>query len=306
MAGKRSPRVFINRSGRETTASAALRSHLREMQRTLDSKIEALARSVTPASVHACRTQTRRLRAFLRTFRHAFNPVQLARYEDLLRRLSRDLAPLRSADIEQQIIERLSQEHPVAKGDRMHDALAIAARTRLHALSDLKTKMNGGVWLRRLERLRRAALDPRLTIESQAPMADMAARVLSRRRRRLRRQFRSPKPSPRALHKRRMKIRALRYVLERCAPDTAAVRAELEQLRILQDCLGELHDEWTLWQRLGRQHPPPCANTDIRSRLRSRREELLQRAQKHQNQLVWIWKDVQLDGIGDSRVAAVA
>jgi len=306
MAGKPSPRNSIHRSGGEVTVSAALRHHLREMQACLDSRIETVSRSVTPANVHACRTHARRIRAFLRTFRHAFNPAPLALYEDLLRRLTRDLAPLRSADVEQQVIERLMQGQNLPREEGLEDALAIAARIRLRALWDLKAKMNGGVWLRRLERLQQAVADPRLIIASRAPMAALTAQLLRRRRRRLRRQFRSPKPSAESLHKRRMKVRALRYVLERCAPDTAALRGELEQLRVLQDCLGELHDEWVLRQRLGLQRPQLRVNIEIRSRLRRRREELLRCAQKHQNQLLRIWKDMQPGRMGDSRFAAVA
>jgi CHAD domain-containing protein len=222
--------------------------------------------------------------------------VQLALYVDLLRRLTRDLAPLRSADVEQQIVERLAQGLSSPSEEGLEEVLAIATRVRLRALADLKARMNGGVWLRRLE----------LIIASQEPMAAVAARALSRQRRRLRRQFRSVKPTAEALHKRRMKIRALRYVLERCVPDTATVRAELEQLRMLQDCLGEIHDEWVLRQRLARQRPRPRANIDIRSRLRRRRGELLRSVQKHQNRLLRIWKDMQADRSGDLRLAAVA
>jgi len=299
-------RVSMTSNTYEITVSVALSRCMRKMQRSLERKFAALSHGVTPATVHACRTQTRRLRAFLRTFRHAFNPVKLARYEDALRRLSCELAPLRTADVELQVIERLTPELSIPKEDGEGGVLEIAARARLCALTDLKAKMNGGVWLRRLERLRQAGSDPQLIIESQAPMTVMAARVLSRRRRRLRRQFRTLQASAEALHKRRRKIRTLRYALECCAPDYATARAELKQLRLLQDCLGEIHDAWVLQRRLVRQRPHLRANIEIRSRLRGRREDLMHRAQQHQNQLLRIWKDMQRDRIGDSRVAAVA
>ena len=296
----------MNHRGREDTVSASLRQHIRQMQLSLDAALDALSRSVTPLTVHACRTQTRRLRAFLRTFRHAFHRAEFARYENLLRRLTRELAAVRSADVEQQIIERLAHDQCIPREDGLQEVLAIAAHARSRAVSDLKARMIGGVWARRRERLRQASSDPRLIVESQAPMVVMTARVLNRRRRRLRRQLRAHKRSPKALHKRRLKIKLLRYILERCAPDNAAVRAELKQLRLLQDCLGEFHDEWTLQRRLALQRPYLRATIDIRSRLLGRRDELLHSIEKHRDHLLRIWKQAPPGGIRDVRTAAVA
>lgn len=293
-------------SGPEITVSASLSRSIRQMQRSLDSRLEALSRRVTPLTVHACRTQARRLRAILRTFKHAFNPTELARYENVLRRLTRELAPLRCADVELQVIERLARDRSIPKEDGLEEVRAIAAHARSRALWDLEAKLIGGAWLGRLERMRQTASDPQLIIESQAPMAVMALRILSRQRRRLRRQFRTHKPSPKALHKRRLKIKTLRYLLERCAPDNAAVRAELKQLRLLQDWLGEFHDEWTLRRRLARQSPHLRATIDIRFQLRWHRVEILRSIEKHQHHLLRIWKDTPPHGVRDPRAAEIA
>ncbi len=290
----------------ETTVSASLRQYIRQMQLSLDAALDALARSVTPITVHACRTQTRRIRAFLRTFRHAFNSVELARYENMLRRLTRELAPVRSADVEQQVIERLAQEQCIPREDGLQEVLAMAAYARSRAVWDLQARMIGGVWSRRRERLRQASSDPKLIAESRAPMAVMTARILSRRRRRLRRLLRAHKRSPRALHKRRLKIKSLRYILERCAADNAAVRAELKQLRLLQDHLGEFHDEWTLQRRLAHQRPYLRANIDIRSRLLGHRDDLLHDIEKHQRHLLRIWKQAAFQRVRDLQTAAAA
>jgi CHAD domain-containing protein len=298
--------ISKNSSSREITVRAALSEHLREMQHSLDASFAALSRTVTPDTVHACRTQSRRLRAFLRTFKRAFNSAEAARYENLLRRLTRDLAPLRSVDVEQQVVERLAHDQCIPEEDGLQEVREIAARARSRAVWDLKARMSGGIWRRRLQRLRQASSDPKLIRESRVPMAAMAARALRRRRRRLRRQFLAQKSSAKALHKRRLKIKTLRYVLERCAPDNAAVRLELTELRQLQDCLGEFHDEWILRRRLARRRPYLRAHADLHSRLRGHRDELLRSIEKHQRQLLRIWKDAQRDRIRDRHTAAVA
>jgi CHAD domain-containing protein len=306
MAGKRNPRIPINRNGREITASASLRRYLRQMQGSLDSRIEALSRSATPVAVHDCRTQARRLSAILRTFRHAFDTAELTRYENALRHLTRDLGPARNADVARQIIERLAEDQCNPREDGLEELRTIAAHARSLAVRDLKARMIHKAWLRRLEQLRRAASNPALIIKSQVPMAVMAARVLRRRRRRLRRQLRAHERSAKALHKLRLKVKTLRYVLECVTPQNAAVRAEMKQLRLLQNCLGEFHDEWDLRRRLAHQRRYFRANIDIRSRLCGHREELLRSIESHQDHLLRIWKQAPAERIRDLRTAAAA
>lgn len=290
----------------EITASVALSRCMRQMQRSLERKLYALSDGVAPATVHGCRTQARRLRAFLRTFRHAFNAAELTRYENALRRLTRDLGPPRNADVAQQIIGRLAEDQCIPREDGLQELQAIAAHARTRAVWDLKARMIGKAWLRRLERLRRAASNPALIVESQVPMAVMTARVLRRRRRRLRRQLRANKRSPKALHRLRLKVKTLRYVLECVAPQDAAVRAEMKQLRLLQDYLGEFHDEWILRQRLARQRRYFRATIDIRSRLLGHRDQLLHSIEKHRDHLLRIWKQASAERICDLRSAAAA
>jgi len=283
-------RVSVVRGGRDFAVSVGLHQCVTQMQRSLQRKLEALSRNVTPVTVHACRTQMRRLRALLRAFKHAFNLAALARYEKVLRRLTHDLSPVRSADVEEQVISRLSEEQYIPKVDGMQQLLALAAQTRSRAVGDLKAKMNVKAWLRRLERLRRAASDPKLVLESRLPMALMTARILMRRRRRLRRRLRASKPSPRALHKVRLEVKALRYLLECCAPDEVAIQAEFKQLVLLQDRLGEFRDDWSVRRELKHQPRHLRANLDVCAALRSRRGELLRSIEKHGRRLLGIWK----------------
>ncbi len=302
-AGNRSPairRASVKHSGRDITVSAALSEHLRQMQRSLDRNIEALSRGVTSASVHACRTQTRRLRALLRTFRHALNPAAMARYEKTLRRLTQDLSTVRNADVEQKIIARMAKDQGIPDDDGF-ELRAIVALAHARAVADLLAMMIDEAWLRRLGRMRRAASNPALIVKSQLPMTEMTARILRRRRRRLRRRLRLHRKSPKRLHIIRLKIKTLRYVLECCVPHPA-VRAEIKQLRLLQDRLGELHDEWMLQGRLGRQPRSLRANIDIGSMIRLHRNELLHNIEKHENHLLRIWKDE--DRRRDRRAAA--
>ena len=299
-------RVSMNLSGREVTVSVALGQYIRQMQRSLDRKLDTLSHGVTPAAVHACRTQTRRLRALLRAFRHALNSAALARYEKILRQLTLDLGSVRNADVEQQLISRVAEDQRIPKEDGLAELRAIAGHTRSRAEQGLKAKMLDEAWLRRLERLRRASSNPKLIVELQLPMALLTARILRRRRRRLRRQLRAHRRSPRALHKLRLKVKILRYLLERCAPNDAAVRKEIKELRLLQDRLGEFHDEWSLERRLTRHRRYLRANIDICASLRDSRDELLRSIEKHQIGLLRIWKKTPLERIRELHTVAAA
>jgi CHAD domain-containing protein len=292
--------------GADSPADVALRRRVTQMQRSLDSKLDALLRSVTPATVHSCRTQTRRLKVFLRTFRRAFNPAALARYENVLRRLTRDLGAARNADVEQQVISRLAADQCVPKDDGLEQLMAITAQNRSRAVWDLKAKMIDEHWLRRLGRLRRAASDPALIVEARLSMAEMTVRALRRRRRRLRRQLRAREQSPRALHRLRLKVKALRYLLECAAPYQVVVQAEMKQLRVLQDRLGELHDEWCLQRALAHQRPYLRANVDISANLRSHRQELLHSVDRHRKHLLRVWKAAPADRARNPRNAVAA
>ena len=293
-------------SSHEITASVALRRFVRQTQHSLERKLNALSHDVAPATVHACRTQARRLRTFLRTFRQAFNAAELTCYENALRRLTHDLGPARNADVVQQMIERLAEDRCVPREDGLEDLRKIAAQARTRAVWDLKARMMDKAWIRRRERLRRAASNPALIVESPVPMAVMTARVLRRRRRRLRRQLRAYRRSPKALHKLRLKVKTLRYVLECVAPQDGVVRAEIRELRLLQNYLGEYHDEWTLRRRLARQRRYSRATINIRSRLLGHREVLLHNIEKHRDHLLRIWQQAPPERIRFLRTAAAA
>jgi CHAD domain-containing protein len=293
-------------SSHEITTSVALRRFVRQTQHSLERKLNALSHDVAPATVHACRTQARRMRAFLRAFRQAFNAAELTCYENALRRLTHGLGPARNADVAQQMIERLAEDRCVPREDGLEDLRTIASQARIRAVWDLKARMIDKAWIRRLERLRRAASNPALIVESPVPMAVMTARVLRRRRRRLRRQLRAYRRSPKALHKLRLKVKTLRYVLECVAPQDGVVRAEIKELRLLQNCLGEYHDEWTLRRRLARQRRYSRATINIRSRLLGHREELLHNIEKHRDHLLRIWQQAPPERIRFLRTAAAA
>jgi CHAD domain-containing protein len=137
---------------------------MRQLQRSLERKLAALSRGVTPATVHDCRTQARRLRGLLRSFRRSFNAAELSRYENALRRLTRDLGPPRNADVAQQIIEQLAEDQCIPREDGLEELRTIAAHARTRAVGDLKARMINRAWLRRLERLHRAASNPALIV----------------------------------------------------------------------------------------------------------------------------------------------
>lgn len=128
--------------------------------------------------------------------------------------------------------------------------------------------------------MRVAAASPGLVIPSADLAGALADRSLARRRRRARRALRAlhdPRRHPRAAHRLRLEIKALRYLAEECRTGrSGALTREIEWLHALQDDLGELRDLGALRDDLDTK--PLRQRRDQRERTLQRRFEARRRA----------------------------
>jgi CHAD domain-containing protein len=278
-------------AAREVTVTIALRQYIQRLQRSLDRTLLGLSRAVTPDTVHRTRTAARRLRAVLCAFRRELNPAALHRYAAALQKLAHDLDAMREADVAQQAISILSQEHAGEGRDQLNGLKSAVVRNRSRTVCALESAIGTDTWTARLVKLRYVASDPGLIVETQEPMSSMTQRVLKRRRRRLRAALRYRGHASRRLHKLRLKIKTLRYLLEQCESTYSGVAcAEVKQLRELQDCLGDLHDAWCLRRALKRHWRYPRATTELSADIETRQTELFHSFRKHRKELRRLWR----------------
>lgn len=275
----------------EVTVTTALRQSIQHLQRSLDRTLLGLSRAVTPDTVHGTRTAARRLRAVLCAFRRALSPTALRHYAATLQELAHDLDAVREADVTQQAISILSQEHAGQSRDELNGLKRAVAQNRSRTVCDLESAMGADLWIARLMKLRCVASDPSLIVVTQEPMSSMTQRVLKRRRRRLRAALRYRGHASRRLHRIRLKIKTLRYLLEQCESSYSSVACpEVKQLRELQDCLGDLHDAWCLRRALKRHWRYRRATTELSADIKTRRTELFHSFRKHRRELRRLWR----------------
>jgi CHAD domain-containing protein len=275
----------------DVTVATALLRRIQRLQRSLDHTLLALSRTVTPGAVHRARTAARRLRAVLCAFKQALNPAALHRYSTALQQLARDLDAVREADVTQQTTSILSKKHREWSRDTRNGLNSVVKKERSLAVRDLKSAMKADAWTARLLMLRYLALDPGLITDTQKPMTSLTQQVLKRHRRRLRTALRYRGHAARRLHKIRLQIKILRYLLEQCESTRSNMAyEEIKQLRRLQECLGDLHDAWCLKRALKRHPDNRRARIDLFADMKTRSPGLLHRFRKRRKELRRLWR----------------
>ncbi len=223
-------------------ATPALRRRVPALQRALDRRLRELARRIDERSVHESRIAARRLRVVLRSFARVLEPAIARPYRRAIGEISDALEAVRDADVAVQQFDALVDG--AARPSPGSRARLIERRSRARAA--LRTAMRGAAWRRRTAALRIAGASPALVIASADLTGTLAEHGLARRRRRARRALRAlhdPRRHPRAAHRLRLEIKALRYLAEECRTGrSGAPKREIEGLHELQDVLGELRD----------------------------------------------------------------
>ncbi len=273
-----------------TSLSVYLRREVQALHGRVDHAAAALARSVTPSGVHDTRVAARRLRVLLQVYRAAFDPAAAKAFKRALARLTYDLEPAREADVARRAIEYLTR-HPHRPAARQSRALREqTAREYASSVARLRLIVAAAPWQRRMLGLRRLSLLPSLVKEIDAAAMPETSRLVKRRRRRLREALRHAGKDPKRLHRIRLKIKSLRYLLESCLSKTAIARnAELRHLRQLQGCLGDLHDEENLLAALRNDRTRRDATRLLCDGLQAREKRHLHEFKNHRKHLLQLW-----------------
>jgi CHAD domain-containing protein len=260
------------------------------MHNDLARTLSALSRSVTPSTVHAARTSSRRLRAILSGYRKFLRPVARRRYVATLEEVTRKLDALRDADVMQKAMVLSSQRDYSLDGE-FNGLSRLMSRNRLHKLLDLKTDIESESWTSRMTRLQRSASGPLLLVERERAELSILSHVLHRERRRLRAALRYRGHGSRSLHRLRSKIRRMRYLLEHAQSlRVTGLGPEIERLHKLQDCLGSVHDGWVLNRTLKKQRLYPQAVAALSSVRKRHRQRLLVTYHKQRTALLHAWR----------------
>jgi CHAD domain-containing protein len=258
-------------------AEQPIHETLADLQDSLSRRLRALTRTASPAAVHAARISLRRLRVALRALKHQLDPPPRKRYLSALRQFTRDLEPLREADAREVGVNNLLGRRLMGGHTQTPQLAAIIAAQRERSRHDLQSLMQTPAWKRRLVRLDGYASERTLVLPTDAPLPVIRG-ILARRQRRLRRALRHVDAKPQKLHRLRLRIKEMRYLDEdfgRLLSDSPD--PELEQLRQLQNRLGEFHDNWRLRKWLRSQDKCRPIAEHLRVIIAMRQKRLLKR-----------------------------
>jgi len=198
-------------------------------------------------AVHQMRVQIRRLRAALALFASVMRPPRRAG-RPRLRWLAQALGRVRDLDV---IIALLEEGHlahlDAVEGARLEDLVAALKERRWRAQRRLTTSLERRRYAKLKDALRDFARHPRFA--GRGTEETMAARFLTDVIHRLARRVTAHRamtertPEAADLHALRIRVKRLRYVLDFHAETCGIAFDEERRLtRLLQDCLGEIHD----------------------------------------------------------------
>jgi CHAD domain-containing protein len=210
-------------------------------------------------AVHQMRVQTRRLRAALALFSAVVRPRKRAG-RARLRWLSSALGRVRDLDVMTALLEDRHLAHVDGpEAARLEDLLAAMKERRWRAQKDLAESLGRGRYARLKDALRDFARHPRFVGRSdeEAMAARYLTDVIHRQARRVSAHRGMVERSPDApdLHALRIAVKRLRYALDFHAETCGIAFDEERRLtRLLQDCLGEIHDHDLLLEWLGGRH----------------------------------------------------
>lgn len=252
--------------------SARLRERIIALQRGLDRAAAALTSQATPKRIHTVRVAARRLDALLHAFHCQLDSRSVKRYRRSLKALIRDLEAAREADVSRRAIAHLTKEggvHVRTEGDALREQ---STNEYLWALQRLRSQVADAPWQRRLSSLQRLSKRESLVPVNDESAAGTIIRRVNHARRGLRRAMRHAGKNANRLHRLRLKVKRVRYLLEDIgakAPLSSA-ETELKGLQRLQDCLGDMHDEENLRDSLRVRRMPRRA-THIIEELKRRK-----------------------------------
>jgi len=273
--------------------SARLRERIIALQHALDRTATALRLKATPEKIHDVRIAARRLRALLHAFRRELDSRSVKQYRRELKGLTHDLEAAREAHVTKSAIAQLTK---VGSSNIRIEAGALHERVAdeyLLAVQRLRTRVAAAPWRRRLSKLQRLSIRPSLVPMNGEPAAIAILRRVNRAHRWLRLALCHAGKNPKRLHRLRLKVKQVRYLLEDSGVKTPlATESELKGLRLLQDCLGDMHDEENLRESLRNRRMPRRATHGLMDELRRRKRGRYEEFKKGRKDLMKRWHDL--------------
>lgn len=227
----------------QQTVAQGFRAIVEECLRQIAGSESTARLGVDPEGIHQMRVGVRRLRSAFKMFREVLptgadviaaelkwfgNELGPARDWDVF--VTELLAPLRTRRPDDKDLDKLARESRRQRTKAQARAMAAIGDSRYTAL-----KLDLLAWLRTAD----------WGIAGTEPIADRAARLLKRSRKRLRKLGdRHAELTVEDLHRLRIRAKEMRYAVEffRALHPKKAVRRQLEVLAELQDTLGTLND----------------------------------------------------------------
>jgi CHAD domain-containing protein len=293
--------MTVMRAGREgltlhsdtTSLSAQLRERIIALQHALNRTAVALRLKATPENIHNVRVAARRLRALLRAFRRELDSRSVKQYRRELKALTHDLEAAREAHVTKSAIAQLTKEGSANTrlgAGALHERVA---DEYLSAVKRLRSRVAAASWRRRLSTLERLSVRASLVPVNDEPASILLLRRVNRARRRLRLALRHAGKNPMRLHRVRLKVKQVRYLLEDSGVKTPlAAESELKGLQHLQDCLGDMHDEENLCESLRARRMPRRATQSIIEELERRKHRRFKEFKKCRKDWLKQWHDL--------------
>jgi triphosphatase len=277
----------------QANLSVHLRRQVAILQGRLDRTAAALEAAPTPAAIHATRVAARRLRALLQGYSRELDSNGRKQYRRELKELTSALAPAREAEVARRLIRRLTGDRGANGGGDFRALYELARRRSESEMGALHAAMADTAWRKRLIRLRQLSELPSLVKENTQTAADAKRRLVKQRRRRLRAALDDAGSNPEKLHRIRLKIKAMRYLLEGILSKSSIEKdREMRRLREIQNCLGDLHDGENLVKALRVAEPTHrMAALLLREKLERRKHRQVQAFKKHRKALNRLWDD---------------
>ncbi len=206
-----------------------------------------------PEALHDFRVALRRLRTLLRAYRQELGDMAPKKLQRRLRELTRATSAGRDAEVQLAWIA----SHRGELGKRLRTGmpwlLARLEERRAQAYAAIRGEVVQE--FRQVERRLRRALNPTLVDPRPRGPAfgGAAARLIREHGATLEQELAAAQAArdDGSVHAARIAVKRLRYLLEPLAAETPAATPKVEQLKQLQDLLGELHDLTVLVRELG-------------------------------------------------------
>jgi len=253
-----SPNPALTAARALTVRQAASRIVARQVRALLsDEKAARLGEDAE--AVHQMRVQTRRLRAALALFSAVVRPRKRAG-RARLRWLSRLLGRVRDLDVMTGLLEDRHLAHlDGVEAARLEDLLAALKDVRWRAQKHLSESLARGRYAKLRVALRDFARHPRFIGrgDEEAMAARYLTDVIHRQARRVSAHRGMVERTPEAadLHALRIAVKRVRYALDFHAETCGIAFDEERRLtRLLQDCLGEIHDHDLLLEWFSGRH----------------------------------------------------